>query len=217
MATRVDELPRVDRPGRESPARRQAVPPAPVHRACVRRVRRLHRPGQLRHEHRRRLEVRLHARVGDRRLEPDGDAHPDAVREARHRHRTEPPRGLPRALLAPDVARAVGAGRGDRDGDGPRRVPRRCDRLPPALRHRPLPRDADHGRDDVRDPRAATLRLQAVRGRDHRLRRRDRGVLHRRALVRPPAARDGREARGRSRSSAAASRCCSRSGSSARR
>ena len=119
---------------------------AAVPRAGVHRVRRLHRPGQLRDQHRRRLEVRLHARLGDRRLEPDGDADPDAVGEARHRDRQEPARGLPRPVLAPHVVPALGAGRGDRDGDRPGRVPRRRDRLPPAARDEPVRLDGPHRR-----------------------------------------------------------------------
>ena len=50
-------------------------------------ARRLHRPGQLRHQHRRRRQVRLPAAVGDRRREPDGDARAVPVGQDRHRHR----------------------------------------------------------------------------------------------------------------------------------
>ena len=45
--------------------------------------------------------VRLPADVGGPDGEPDGDAHPVDVGEARHRHRHEPARGLPGALLPP--------------------------------------------------------------------------------------------------------------------
>ena len=48
--------------------------------------------------------------------------------------RPQPARGLPRAVPAPHLALPLGAGRGDRDGDRPGRVPRRRDRLPPAAR-----------------------------------------------------------------------------------
>ena len=61
-------------------------------RPRLRRRRRLHRPRQLRHQHRGRRQVRLHARVGDRRREPDGDARPVPEREDRHRDRHEPAR-----------------------------------------------------------------------------------------------------------------------------
>ena len=49
----------------------------------------------------------------------------------------------------------------------------------------------------VRDPRAAALRVPAVRGGDRRDRRRDRRLLPRRALLREPGPRRGRQARGR--------------------
>ena len=49
-------------------------------------------------------------------------------------------------LLAPHLARALGPGRADRDGDRPGRVPRRGARAAPALRDRALPRGADHRR-----------------------------------------------------------------------
>ena len=58
-------------------ARRRAARPG------VRRRGRLRRPGQLRHEHRRRREVRLPAAVGDPRGEPDGDADPVPLGEGR--------------------------------------------------------------------------------------------------------------------------------------
>ena len=80
-------------------ARILAVPRPGVHRR-----RRLHRPGQLRDQHRGRGEVRLPAAVGRPRGEPDRDGRPDAVGEARHRHRQEPSRALPRALQPPHVA-----------------------------------------------------------------------------------------------------------------
>ena len=174
-------------------------------RAGVRGGRRLHRPGQLRDEHRGRREVRLPAAVGDPLLEPDGDAHPDDEREARHRDRDEPAGGLPRALQPPGVDRPLGAGRGDRDGHRPRRVHRRRARAQPALRDRPvLGRGADRDH-RVRDPGAAdALRLPPSRGghrracrRHHRgvrlpgLPRRPLGLRHREGPVHPQFARHG--------------------------
>ena len=95
---------------RGPPDRRRGVPPhalprAPVPRPGVHRLRRLHRPGQLRDEHRRRLAVRLHARLGDRRLEPDGGADPDALGEARDRDaaRTCPRSAASSSRAAPRV------------------------------------------------------------------------------------------------------------------
>ena len=81
-----------------------------------------------------RRQVRLHARVGDRRREPDGDARPVPERQDRHRHRQEPPGVVPRALPQARHVRAVGAGRGDRHRDRPRRVRRSGDRAEPPLR-----------------------------------------------------------------------------------
>ena len=52
------------------------------------------------------------AGLGDRRREPDGDADPDAVGEARHRHGQEPSGGLPRALLTTHLHAPLAAGRG---------------------------------------------------------------------------------------------------------
>ena len=73
---------------RRGSARAVAVPRPGLHRRD-----RLRRPGQLRDQHRRGLEVRLPAAVGHPGLEPDGDADPDDERQARHRHGRQPRRG----------------------------------------------------------------------------------------------------------------------------
>ena len=65
-------------------------------RPGLHRRRRLHRPRQLRHQHRRRRQVRLPAALGRPRRQPDRDGRPDAVGEARDRDRQEPRRALPR-------------------------------------------------------------------------------------------------------------------------
>ena len=95
-------------------ARRAARPRAPAlrpraARPGLRRRGRLRRPGQLRHQHRRRRQVRLPAAVGDPRREPDGDADPVPVGQGRHRHRPQPARAVPRALPAPGLDRASGS------------------------------------------------------------------------------------------------------------
>ena len=72
-----------------------ALPRPGVHRRG-----RLHRPGQLRHQHRRRSAVRLHAAVGGGGRQPDGDVDPDPVGQARDRHRQEPPGAVSRHILA---------------------------------------------------------------------------------------------------------------------
>ncbi len=113
-------------------------------RAGVRRGGRLHRPGQLRDEHRGRRQVRLPARVGDHRREPDGDARAVPVGEGRHRDRAEPAGAVSRAPAAADHLGAVGAGGDHRDRDRPGRVRRRGDRAQPAVRRAAVRRRADH-------------------------------------------------------------------------
>ena len=60
------------------------------------------------------------------------------------------PRSAATKLPAARHDRPVVPGRGDRDGDRPRGVPRRRDRLPPAVRDRALPGGVITGVDDVR-------------------------------------------------------------------
>ena len=111
--------------GARSPPRRAARwtagtrlrPLLALPRPGLRRRRRLRRPRQLRHQHRRRRQVRLPAALGGAGRQPDRDAGPDPVGEAGDRHRQEPRRALPRALLAPHLGRALAAGRGGGDGD----------------------------------------------------------------------------------------------------
>ena len=173
--------------GLSEPAARTAPPPLPesplrrirgrgrftgrrrAARPGVRRRRRVHRPRQLRHEHRRRGEVRLHAGLGDRRREPDGDARPVPVGQDGHRDRPQPAGAVPRALQEAGHARAVAAGGGDRDRDRPGGVRRRRDRAQPALRRAAVRRRPDHRGGRVRDPRPAVARLPALRARDRRL------------------------------------------------
>ena len=102
-----------------------------------------------------RREVRLRAAVGRAARQPDGDAGPVPVGQARRRHRSDPARGVPRAVPAVVSCRPVGAGRGHGDGDRHRRVPGRRARAEPAVRGTAVHRRADHRRDRVRDPRAA--------------------------------------------------------------
>src|SRR4051794_33055344 len=61
----------------EHTARLRADPTLPWPRLYC--LHRLYGPRQLRHEHRRRGAVRLYAPLGDRREQPDGDAHPIAL------------------------------------------------------------------------------------------------------------------------------------------
>ena len=143
--------------GQAGPSRRAAAA-----RPGVRGLHRLRRPGELRHQHRRRRQVRVPAAVGRPRGEPDGDADPVPVGQARRRDRCQPARDVPRAVRQPCVVGAVGAGGADRDGDRPGRVCRRGDRAEPAVRDAPVRRRPGHGRRRVRDPRPPERRLTAA-------------------------------------------------------
>ncbi len=137
-------------------------------RAGVRRIDRLRRPGQLRHEHRRRRPLRLSAAVGRPGRQPDGDAGAVPVGQARHRHRTEPAPGGTGPLPAGLHVGHVGAGRGDGDVHRHRRVPGRGARLEPSLRRAATAGGPDHRRDRVCHPRAAVARIPPLRARDFR-------------------------------------------------
>ena len=172
---------------RQGPGAHLALP-----RAGLRRRGRLHRPGQLRDQHRRRRQVRLPAALGGPRRQPDRDAGPDAVGEARHRDRQEPRRALPRELLAAHRDRALAAGRAGRDGLRHRRGGRRRPRPQPALRHPALPGRGARRRRRLRDPRPPAEGLPAPRGRDRGAGRGRGRRLRGRALPRPSRRRPGR-------------------------
>ena len=65
-------------------------------------------PGNFATNIARRRAVRVPAALGRRRREPDRDADPDPVGEARHRDRQEPAGALPRDVLAPHARSASG-------------------------------------------------------------------------------------------------------------
>ena len=113
-------------------------------------------------------------------------------------------------FLAADLVPPLGAGGGDRDGDRSRRVPRRGDRLPPALRLRALP-VGGHLRASrpSRSSGCSASAFRAARGGDRVARRRDRRLLRRRADLRAPGLRRRCSTTLSRRSSAAARRCCS--------
>ena len=149
--------------------------------------RRLCRSRQLRNQYPGRRRVRLHARLGHRRIEPDGDADPVALGQAGYRHRPEPGRGLPRPVSPPGRLGYVDHRRSGGDGDRPGRVSRRGARVQPALQHPPLPGGAPDRGGNVPDPRFAAVWLPAARSRDHGHGRRHRGLLHvRDAIVENP-------------------------------
>ena len=154
-------------------ARPRPVPrPAGAAGAGVRRRGRVHRSRQLRDQHRGRREVRLPARLGDRRRQPHGDARAVPVGQGRHRDRPEPAGAVPGAPAAAGHVGPVGAGGDHRDRHRSRRVRRGGHRAQPAVRRTAVRRRPDHRGRRVRHPRAAAARLPALRAGDRRLPRR---------------------------------------------
>ena len=134
----------------------------------VRGLGRLRRPGELRHQLRRRRRAWLRAGVGHRDGQPDG--RPGAVPHLQGRavHRPQPARTVPGPVRPPGQRDALAAGRDHRDGHRPRRVRRRRGRDQPALR-RPAARGRpDHRGRRLRHPGPGTARLPALRAGDHR-------------------------------------------------
>ncbi len=166
-------------------------------RPGLRRLGRVHRPGQLRHQHPGRNAVWLPPALGAAVVEHHGDAHPVPRRQAGHRHRTHPAAELPQALLpahdlalwiaaeiaavATDLAEFLGAAHRPRS-------PLR----PAAHRPRLQPQGDDAGgraglhRPGLRLPRARPHRLPLAGARHHGLRRHHRRLLRLRDLPRPP-------------------------------
>ena len=108
------------------------------------RLDRLYGPRQFRDQHPGRRRVRLRAALGGAAGEPDRHAVPGAVRQARHRHRPEPGRNVPRAIPSPGRLCDVGRQRGRRDGDRPRRVSRRRHRALAAVQAAAARRHGGH-------------------------------------------------------------------------
>ena len=202
--------------GPNRPAPRRAL--SGVRRAGGDRLDRLHGPRQFRDQHPGRREIRLWPALGRAARQRHRDAVPGAVGQARHRHRPQSRRAVPRAVSAAGRLGDVGRQRDRRDGDRSRRVPRRRDRARrccSACRCWPAwssPRDRDLRHLDVR-----TARLPADRA-DHR--RPGRG--DRRCVISSRcSSRRSTGARRRCirccRRCPTRRRCCSRSASSARR
>ncbi len=125
------------------------------------------RPGQLRDQHPGWRQVRLPAAVGGARRQPDRDAHPIPIRQARHRLRPRPAAERARPLLTARRVGHVDPGGDHRDVDRHRRVPRRRARPQPAVRGPAAAGGLHHRRDRVRDPRPSESRLPPLRARDH--------------------------------------------------
>ena len=159
--------------------------PAPFRGPGGDRLDRLYGPGQFRHQHPGWGEIRLCAAVGGGGGQCHRHALSGAVGQARHRHRAQPRRDVPRPLSQACGLGLVGRQRSGGDGDRPRRVPRRRDR---PLAPSPYPAYRRHGRDrdpHVRHPHVRGPRVSADRAHHRRARRGDRPLLPGRDVHRP--------------------------------
>ena len=159
------------------PSRKRAAPasvtgpgprPCRAARAGLRRVCRLHRPRQLRHQLLCGGPVRVRAGLGDRAGQPDGHAGPVPVGQDRRRHRAGPARAVPRAPAAPGVGRPVAAGGVRRHGHRRGRVRRGRAGAEPDLPRAAAAGRPDHGGGGVRRPGPRAARVPALRARDQR-------------------------------------------------
>ena len=161
------------------------------------RLDRLRRPGQLRHQHPGRREIRLRAAMGGRARQSDRDAVPGAFGQARHRHRPQSGGDVPRSLSAADRAGDVGRQRDCRHGDRSRRIPRRRHRTFTAVSHAALGRNGRDRDPDLRPVDVRALRLPADRADHRRHGERDCALLRRRDVHCADRLGLGRRAHGR--------------------
>ncbi len=110
------------------------------------RLDRLYGPRQLRHQHSGRREIWLWAAVGGAARQRHRDAVPGPFGQARHRHRPQSRRTMPRSFPASGGLGDVGRQRDRRHGDRSRRVPRRRHRTVIAVSHA-APRRHDRDRE----------------------------------------------------------------------
>ncbi len=167
------------------------VEPAAVRRTGGDRLDRLYGPRQFRDQYPGRREIRLCAAVGRAGRQRRRDAVPGAVGQARHRHRAQPRRNVPRAFSAAGRVGAMDRQRSGGDGDRPRRIPRRRDRPFAAAAYPADRRNGRHRRPDLRHPDGPGTRVSSDRDHHRRSGRRHRGLLPRRNVHRA-----GRLARG---------------------
>ncbi len=144
----------------------------------------LHGSRELRDQYPGRRQIQLQPALGRRRRQHHRDDIPGVVGEARHRHWAQPRRTLPRAVSATNGLGNVGRQRDRRDGNRPRRVPRRCHRPFPAAGYAAAHRHGDHRHRDLRNPDPAAQRIPADRAADRRPSGGDRRELSRRATDR---------------------------------
>ena len=114
----------------------------------------------------------------------DGDAVPGAVGQARRRHRPLARRTLPRPAAAPAGGGDVAGQRGGGDGDRPRGVLGRGDRVVVAAGVAAAGRVGDHRRPDVRAAGGGRLGVSPGGAGDRGLGRRDRRRVRGRTVVR---------------------------------
>ncbi len=176
---------------------------------------RLYGPRQFRHQHPGRRQIRLWAVVGRAARQCDGDAVPGPLRQARHRHRQEPRRNVPRSLSAARGLGDVGGQRNRRHGDRPRRIPRRRHRPVIAAAHAAACRNGGDRDHHLRPADVREIRLPAART-DHRLhRRRDLPLLSRSKCSSRRSIGARRHSTSSRRRSPTPKLCCSRSALSA--
>ena len=125
------------------------------------RLDRLHGPGEFRDQYPGRGEVWLWAALGGVARQSDRDAVPGPLRQARHRHRTEPGGDVPRAVSPAGCLGDVGDQRGCRHGDRSGRVSRRRHRAFAAVPNAAPRRDGRHGGCNLRHPDVRKLRVPA--------------------------------------------------------
>ena len=171
---------------------RAGARPASRHRRLSRlrraggdRVHRLYGPRQFRHQHPGRRQIRLRPLVGGAAGQSDRHAVPGAVGQARHRHRAQSRRDVPRAFPPARGLRHVGGERDRRHGDRPGGIFGRRGRAVAVVPHAAARRHDRHGHRHLRHPDGGEPRLPPGRI-DHRQLRGDhRALLPDRDIHRP--------------------------------
>ena len=147
--------------GHSRRAGRQGAPvqPVPVRRSRGDRLDRLYGPRQFRHQHPGRLEIRLFPALGRAAGQYRRHAVPGSVGQARHRHRTQSRRTLPRAFSQARRLGFMDRQRSGGDGDRPCRIPRRRHWPVAASAYPADRRHGDHRRADLRHSDGGSARL----------------------------------------------------------
>ena len=133
-----------------------------LRRAGGDRLDRLYGPGELRHQHPGRGQVRLRPALGGVARQRDRDAVPGPVGQARHRHRPQPRGIVPRSFSAAGRLGDVDRQRDRRHGDRSRRISRRRHRTCSAVAHAAVRRNGGHR---SRNLRSVDVRSASASGR----------------------------------------------------